>query len=315
MAKIVFMGTPQFAVASLAKILDSGFFVSAVVTVPDKPAGRGLKMLPSPVKVYAQEKNIPVLQPEDLNSPDFIAAIQNLAPDIIAVVAFRKLPKCVWSIPKLGTFNVHSSLLPQYRGAAPMNHAIINGETKTGITTFLLDDKIDTGQILLQSEVSIEPADTFLELHDKMMVVGADLAVKTTELLLSGNYTTINQNQLLAEDNILHKAPKIFKEDCKIDWNDSVIKIHNKVRGLSPVPCAFTDIQTKNGTTVNIKIYKSEYVLDNLPHEVGAITTDGKKYFGINAADGILYFKDVQLSGKKRMSIEDFLRGARNLFL
>lgn len=313
MIKIVFMGTPQFAVESLSRIIDSGFFVPAVVTVPDKPAGRGLKLQPSAVKQFATEHNIPVLQPANLNSQEFIDKLKAIAPDIIAVVAFRKLPKAVWSIAKRGTFNVHSSLLPQYRGAAPMNHAIINGETKTGITTFLLDEEMDTGKIIFQSELAILPEDTFLEVHDKMMILGADLAVKTIEALISGDYTPIDQSALLSNSNtVIHNAPKIHKEDCLIDWNDTAEDIHNKIRGLSPIPSAFTQIILDENNSLSVKIFSSEFSVGSTDGKFpGDIVSDGKTYFGMVASDGIVYFKEVQAAGKKRMFIADFLRGFR----
>ncbi|MDR2085030.1 MAG: methionyl-tRNA formyltransferase [Bacteroidales bacterium] len=313
MINIVFMGTPQFAVESLKQIINSGFFVSTIVTTPDKPAGRGLKLQPSAVKSFALEHDIPVLQPEKLSDENFINKIKELNPDIIVVVAFRKLPQSVWSIPKLGTFNVHTSLLPQYRGAAPINHAIINGETKTGITTFLLDEQIDTGKILLQREIEIKNTDTFLEVHDKLMALGAECAVETINMLIKGNYQVIDQSKLIPKDAILHSAPKINKEDCRIDWNDDAVKIYNKIRGLSPIPAAYTEITNSKGEILPIKIFHSEYkILQNENNNpTGSIISDGKKYLGIQAANGIIYITDLQLAGKKRMKVEEFLRGVK----
>jgi len=283
-----------------------------VVTTPDKPAGRGLKMQYSAVKTFAIENNIPVLQPEKLSDGSFINEITELNPDIIVVVAFRKLPQAIWSIPKLGTFNIHTSLLPQYRGAAPINHAIINGETKTGITTFLLDEQIDTGKILLQKEIAIDAADTFLEVHDKLMELGAKCAIETINMLINGDYEAISQSSLSENLGTLLPAPKIHKEDCKIDWNEDVVKIHNKIRGLSPIPCAFTEIANSKGDLLSIKIFRSEYKIcatDN--NSIGKIISDGKTYLGVNASNGVVYITDLQLAGKKRMKVEEFLRGTR----
>lgn len=312
MARIVFMGTPQFAVESLRKIIEAGHEISAVVTVPDKPAGRGLKMLSSAVCLYSKDNNIPLLQPVKLNDPEFVEKIQSLNPDIIVVVAFRKLPKSVWSIPKHGTFNVHASLLPQYRGAAPMNHAIINGETKTGITTFLLDDNIDTGSIIMQKEVEILHTDTLEDLHDKMMVVGADLAVETIDRLTAGDFTAINQETIIGSDTELQPAPKISKEFCEIDWNNNTVDIYNKIRGLSPIPAAFTNIKTANGNVLSIKIFKTSYeIAKEANGSHGEILSDNKKYMGITTKDGVIYIEELQQSGKKRMDIEAFLRGTK----
>lgn len=312
MARIVFMGTPQFAVESLRKIIEAGHEISAVVTVPDKPAGRGLKMLSSAVCLYSKDNNIPLLQPVKLNDTEFVEKIQSLNPDIIVVVAFRKLPKSVWSIPKHGTFNVHASLLPQYRGAAPMNHAIINGETKTGITTFLLDDNIDTGSIIMQKEVEILHTDTLEDLHDKMMVVGADLAVETIDRLTAGDFTAINQETIIGSDTELQPAPKISKEFCEIDWNNNTVDIYNKIRGLSPIPAAFTNIKTANGNVLSIKIFKTSYeIAKEANGSHGEILSDNKKYMGITTKDGVIYIEELQQSGKKRMDIEAFLRGTK----
>ena len=312
MAKVVFMGTPQFAVESLKKIIEAGHEIIAVVTVPDKPAGRGLKMLSSSVCLYAKENGLPVFQPEKLNDPGFVSIIQTLNPDIIVVVAFRKLPKSIWSIPKYGSFNVHASLLPQYRGAAPMNHAIINGETQTGITTFLLDDNIDTGNIICQQPVEINPTDTLEDLHDKMMVTGASLAIKTIDKLISGDYQPISQSELIPEGTVIHGAPKITKEFCRINWNNTSINIFNKIRGLSPTPCAFTVLKSTDGRMMSIKIFKTEYQLiedETKLKTPGTVITDNVKYLGISTKDGIIFLKDLQLAGKKRMDIESFLRG------
>lgn len=312
MARIVFMGTPQFAVESLRKIIEAGHEIIAVVTVPDKPAGRGLKMLSSAVCLYSKDNDIPLLQPVKLNDTEFVEKMQSLNPDIIVVVAFRKLPKSIWSIPKYGTFNVHASLLPQYRGAAPMNHAIINGETETGITTFLLDDNIDTGSIIMQEKVEILHTDTLEDLHDKMMVVGANLAVATIDRLMEGNFNAISQETIISSDTILQPAPKISKEFCEIDWNNNTIDIYNKIRGLSPVPSAFTNITIANGNVLTIKIFKTSYeIAQDANRKHGEIVSDNKKYMGITSKDGIIYIEELQQSGKKRMDIEAFLRGTK----
>ncbi len=306
------MGTPQFAVESLKKIIEAGHEIKAVVTVPDKPAGRGLKMLSSAVCLYAQEQNLPVLQPAKLNEPEFIETLRELNPDIIVVVAFRKLPKAVWSLPKYGTFNVHASLLPQYRGAAPMNHAIINGETVTGITTFLLDENIDTGKIILRQEVEILHTDTLEDLHDKMMVVGAEMAVNTIKMLLSGNFKAIDQQPLEENIGIVHSAPKITKEFCEIDWNNDTLAIYNKIRGLSPIPTAFTQLPTANGNVISLKIFKTEYELkESIDNAPGSIISDNQKFLGVTTQNGIIYLKEIQQAGKKRMDVESFLRGTK----
>ena len=311
MARIIFIGTPQFAVESLDKIISAGHDVVGVITTPDKSAGRGLKLLSSAVCFYAKQHNLPLFQPEKLNNPDLVSVISKIHPDIITVVAFRKLPKCIWSIPKYGTFNVHASLLPQYRGAAPMNYAIINGETQTGITTFLLDDNIDTGKIICQQKVDIKITDTLEDLHNRMMVIGANLAVETIDKLISGNYTPIDQSKLILENTVIHNAPKITKEFCRIDWNNDTIHIYNKIRGLSPVPCAYTNLTTHNGVELFLKIYKTEYIIQTPQDKPGTIITDGNKYLGVNTNDGIIFLTDIQLGGKKRMDIVSFLRGAR----
>jgi methionyl-tRNA formyltransferase len=300
--KIVFMGTPDFAVASLDALVQANFDVVAVVTAPDKPAGRGQKLNESAVKKYAVEKGIPVLQPEKLKNPAFIDELRSYQADLQVVVAFRMLPEIVWNMPAKGTINLHGSLLPQYRGAAPINHAIINGEKESGVTTFFLKQEIDTGDIILSDRVPIADDETAGELHDNLMVVGANLLVKTLRAIEANKITEQPQPQ---NDDLKH-APKIFKEDCKIDWNSPAQTIHNLIRGLSPYPTAFTLLNEKN-----LKVFKAE-IEDKEPGIVaGGFLTDGKTYLKFAAKDGFIKLLDIQYEGKKRMLIEDFLRGMR----
>jgi len=296
------MGTPDFAVASLDALVQANFDVVAVVTAPDKPAGRGQKLNESAVKKYAVEKGIPVLQPEKLKNPAFIEELRSYQADLQVVVAFRMLPEIVWNMPAKGTINLHGSLLPQYRGAAPINHAIINGEKESGVTTFFLKQEIDTGHIILSDSVPIADDETAGELHDKLMVVGANLLVKTLLAIEANNITEQPQPQ---NDDLKH-APKIFKEDCKIDWNSPAQTIHNLIRGLSPYPTAFTFLNDKT-----LKVFKAE-MEDKEPGIVaGGFLTDGKTYLKFAAKDGFIKLLDIQYEGKKRMLIEDFLRGMR----
>ncbi|HQJ74183.1 MAG TPA: methionyl-tRNA formyltransferase [Bacteroidota bacterium] len=297
-AKIVFMGTPEFAVPSLDILVKNGFNVACVVTVPDKPQGRGLKLSQSEVKKYALEHNLPILQPEKLKDEKFIKYLEELSPDIIVVVAFRILPREVYSLAKLGAFNLHASLLPKYRGAAPINWAIINGETKTGVTTFFLDDKVDTGNIIFQEEVDINSDETAGDLHDKLMQIGANLVLKTVHAILNNNAPRIQQSDLKATP-----APKIFKEHCKIDWNNPMEKIHNLIRGLSPYPAAFTTYKGKI-----IKIYKSEKTNTKVDLLPGSVLVTKEDLF-VACNDSYLKIIELQLEGKKRLKTEEFLRG------
>lgn len=301
---IVFMGTPEFAVPSLQTLLDHRFTVSAVVTAPDKPRGRGQQVSPTPVKEFAVASGIPVLQPETLRDPEFVSALQSLAPDLFVVVAFRILPKDVYTIPRLGAFNLHASLLPKYRGAAPINWAIINGETETGVTTFKLKHEIDTGNILLQEKVAILPEDNVGSLYEKLMKAGGELLVRTVKGFADGSLKETPQQEAISSE--LKHAPKIFKEDTRIDWNKPVKAIHDLVRGMSPVPAAFTMLGDKF-----LKIYGSHYEIAAHGKEPGEHETDGKTYFRFAAKDGWLYADDIQQEGKKRMGVEDFLRGYR----
>lgn len=313
--RIVFMGTPDFAVASLKALVEGGYPVVGVVTMPDKPVGRHHNVLQaSPVKVYAEEQNIPVLQPDKLKAPDFLEALRALRADLQIVVAFRMLPEVVWNMPPLGTFNLHGSLLPQYRGAAPINWAIINGEKETGVTTFFLTHEIDTGKVIDQERIAIEEDDNAGTVHDKLMTLGAQLVVKTVEDIRHQRVTPIPQEQLYQVESELRPAPKLFKETCKIDWNQPTQTVYDFVRGLSPYPAAWTDLQTPSGETLTLKIYEAGKRLE--PHALppGAILSDGKKQLDVATADGFLQLILIQQAGKKRMTAEEFLRGNARIF-
>jgi methionyl-tRNA formyltransferase len=301
--KIVFMGTPDFAVASLKALLNAGENVVAVITAPDKPAGRGQKMQSSAVKTFAEAHNIPVLQPLKLRDPKFLNELKSFAADLQVVVAFRMLPEVVWDMPPKGTINLHASLLPQYRGAAPINHAIVNGETVTGVSTFFLTHDIDTGNIIFREEVDILPQDTAGDLHDRLMKTGAQLLVKTVKAIEEGNYQETPQN---LEDTSLKQAPKIFKEDCNIDWNQSTQKINDLIRGLSPYPTAYTTLHDKV-----LKIFKATPEIAEVSEIPGSIISDEKTFIKFACTDGYIRIEDLQIQGKKRMKTEDFLRGYR----
>lgn len=301
--KIVFFGTPDFAVASLKALLDAKCNVVAVVTAPDKPSGRGLQLNASPVKQFATEHNLPVLQPVKLKDPDFLQTLRSYAADIHIVVAFRMLPEAVWNMPPMGTINVHGSLLPQYRGAAPINWAIINGEKETGVTTFKLKHEIDTGDILLNSKVTITDADNAGSIYEQLMNAGALLLVKTIEGLADGS---IREQPQPAHNDSLKHAPKLFKEDMQIDWNKPARSIWNLIRGLSPYPAAFTQIAGKN-----FKVYAAHFDQMATNAAPGTVETDHKQYLRIAAADGWVYIDELQQEGKKRMDITSFLRGFR----
>ncbi len=303
--RIVFMGTPQFAVVSLDELVTAGCNIVAVVTAPDKPAGRGQQLNQSAVKQYAVANGIPVLQPVKLKDPAFLEELKSYNADLQVVVAFRMLPEAVWNMPPKGTINLHASLLPQYRGAAPINWVLINGEKESGVTTFFLRHEIDTGNILFTEKVTLTGRETAGELHDRLMYKGAGLLVKTVKGVESGRYNEHPQSQL-AEGVELRHAPKIFKEDCLIDWNQPAESIYNKIRGLSPIPTAYT---TLNGKV--LKIYQSafEHTQPDIPP--GNFITDGKTYLKFATPDGLVSLSEVQLEGKKQMGIEDFLRGIR----
>lgn len=305
--RIVFMGTPDFAVASLKMLVESGYQVVGVITAPDKPAGRGQKLNESAVKQYAAANKLKILQPEKLKAPDFIDELKALNADLQIVVAFRMLPEIVWNMPRLGTFNLHGSLLPQYRGAAPLNWAIINGEKETGVTTFLLDHEIDTGKILFSEKITINENDTVGSIHDCLMKIGAELVLKTVDALAEGNFSAVYQDELAANTELKH-APKIFKDDCRINWSMPREKIRNQIRGLSPYPSAWSELIDENGQAQIMKIYFVDFT-DGENSEPGTISSDGKTCLNVKTADGWLSITDLQLSGKKRMNIVDFLRG------
>ncbi|HTE25754.1 methionyl-tRNA formyltransferase [Flavitalea sp.] len=300
--RVVFMGTPDFAVASLDALVKAGFNIVGVVTAPDKPAGRGLKLTESAVKTYATSHDLRVLQPEKLKSPEFLNALADLEADIQVIVAFRMLPELVWNMPPLGTINVHGSLLPKYRGAAPINWAVINGEKETGVTTFKLQHAIDTGNILLQKSFVIGDEETAGEVHDRMKLVGAELIVKTLTGIKENNISEMPQP---FAENIPH-APKIFTETCRIDWNKNVVTVYNLIRGLSPYPGAFTMLDGKT-----LKIFRAEKESGNNSEQPGKLQTDGKTYLKFATADGFIRVDELQLEGKKKMSATEFLRGYR----
>ncbi len=296
------MGTPEFAVASLDALVQSGFKVVGVITAPDKPAGRGMKLTESPVKKYAVEKGIPVLQPLKLKDPEFIHNLSALNADLQIVVAFRMLPEIVWNMPPMGTVNVHGSLLPQYRGAAPINWAVINGEKETGVTTFKLQHAIDTGNILMKEVIPIGEDENAGSVHDRMKEIGAQLLVRTIKGLAEDSITEIPQDSVMESD--LKHAPKIFTETCKIDWNKGVDDIYNLIRGLSPYPGAFTYLNDKM-----FKIFAASKKAGTHGHKIGAVDSDGKTYIRFYGNDGSIDCKEIQLEGKKRMTVEEFLRG------
>ncbi len=305
--RIVFMGTPEFAVASLDALVKAGCTIVGVITAPDKPAGRGMRMQESAVKKYAVEKGLPVLQPEKLKNPEFLDTLRSLKADLQVVVAFRMLPELVWNMPPMGTVNVHGSLLPQYRGAAPINWAIINGENETGVTTFKLQHEIDTGHILMQEKITIGDDETAGEVHDRMKETGAQLLVRTIQALATGSLEEKPQSEFSSSSGIeIKHAPKIFNETCKINWDSSVHDIHNLIRGLSPFPGAFTQLNGKM-----LKIYRSAKEVKMPSQKTGEFETDHKSYLKFAAHDGYIMVKELQMEGKKRMQVEDFLRGYR----
>ena len=306
--RIVYMGTPDFAVAPLKALVEGGYNVVAVVTTPDKPSGRGLKVNESAVKRYAMEVGLPIMQPEKLRDEQFVADFKALDADLGIVIAFRMLPEIIWAAPKMGTFNLHASLLPQYRGAAPINRAIMNGETVTGVTTFLLNPQIDEGAVLGQVKVEIEPSDNVGTLHDKLMNVGVNLVLETVEKLAAGDCTPIEQEDMI-EGAELKPAPKIFKEDCHVDFSRTGVEIINQIRGLSPYPAAWGAL----GENLTVKIFDAIFSAEKHEGvEVGTIFSDDKRYIKVVCADGVVDIKELQVSGKKRMTTEELLRGFRN---
>lgn len=311
--KIVYFGTPEIASSQLEAIIAAGYEVAAVVTVPDKPAGRGKKIQSSDVKLTALKYDLPVLQPVSLKSPEFIEELSSYNADLFVVVAFRMLPEVVWSMPPMGTFNLHASLLPQYRGAAPINHAIINGEKETGLTTFLLDKEIDTGEIIMQEKVVIEDDETAGTLHDKLMVLGNKVVVETIKRIEEGRVQSQSQDMIIERDNLqLKPAPKIFKEDCKIDWTKDAKSIYDFIRGLSPYPAAHTQFVSENNETLDIKVFEVA-LKENKSEDTDLykIKTDGKSYLDVVLGKNNISIKVIQQAGKKAMPIADFLRGTR----
>lgn len=306
--RIIYMGTPDFAVEPLKRLVEGGYHIVGVVTMPDKPIGRHQNRLSaSPVKEYATEKGLRVLQPVKLKDPDFVAELQSLHADLQIVVAFRMLPEVVWSMPRLGTFNLHAALLPQYRGAAPINWAVINGETETGITTFFLDKEIDTGSVIQRVSVPILDTDNAGDVHDKLMHLGSDLVIDTVDNILSGTVQAIPQTELQTGEP-LKPAPKIFKDTCRIDWTWGVKRVYDLIRGLAPYPTAWTELYIQ-GKPVTLKIYAADKVLGGSKEAPGTLVTDGKTYLKVALADGYIVLKSLQLAGKRRMDVTEFLRG------
>ena len=317
--RIVYMGTPDFAVESLRQLVEGGYNVVGVITMPDKPMGRhGSVLQPSPVKQYAVEKGLRVLQPVNLKDEAFVEELRSLKADLQIVVAFRMLPEVVWNMPPMGTFNLHASLLPQYRGAAPINWAIINGDTETGITTFFLKHEIDTGEVIQQVRVPIADEDNVEVIHDKLMNLGGRLVTETVDAILAGTVKSVPQEELLnLSEEELRPAPKIFKDTCRIDWTKGVKAVYDFVRGLSPYPAAWTELVHPQGGVQVMKVFQTEKVFVSqtensfVPHkeEVGTVSTDGKTYLRVALPDGYLNILSLQLAGKKRMPVADFLRG------
>ena len=310
--RIVFMGTPSFAVESLRLLVERNYTIAGVVTMPDKPAGRGHKVQYSPVKMFALEHNLHLLQPERLKDDDFVSQLKELNADVQIVVAFRMLPQVVWDMPRYGTFNLHASLLPHYRGAAPINWAIIKGEQETGATTFFLTHEIDTGKIILQNRIAISDNDNAGTIHDRLMIMGAEMVVETVDRIISGNMEAIDQQKLAGSAGELKTAPKIYKETCELKADMSVEEAHNLIRGLSPYPTAWVNLQLPGQTeTISLKVFESEKDLCSSPADPGIFVTDYKKRAGIALKDGVLWFLSVQAPAKKRMTADEWLRGLR----
>ena len=308
--RIAYFGTPEFAASQLEAILGAGYEVAVVVTMPDKPAGRGRKIQFSDVKKTALEHNLPLLQPEKLKDQEFLKQLASYQANLFIVVAFRMLPTVVWQMPELGTFNLHASLLPQYRGAAPINFAIINGETETGLTTFFLNEEIDKGAIIMREKVSIRPDETAGELHDELMSLGNKVVVETIKKIEKGEVIALPQEDLY-ENQPLKPAPKITKEFCNIDWNQDCQTVYNHIRGLSPYPAAHTQLISEEGETIDLKVFSTKIELCRTDLPVGSVVTDNKKHLKIALCDGFISLTNVQQSGKKAMPIDDFLRGTQ----
>ncbi len=309
--RIVFMGTPEFAVESLRALINDGQNIVGVVTNTDKPTGRGQILKPSPVKVFAQKNGIEVLQPDSLKSDDFVSSLKQLKADLQVVVAFRILPEVVWSMPRFGTFNLHASLLPDYRGAAPINWAIINGETVTGVSTFFIDHDIDTGKIIFKEKVSIKDDESAGELHDRLMKTGASLVVKTVRAISTGDYKTTDQSTLVRSGEI-KRAPKIYKEDCKINWYNNITDLYNFIRGLSPYPAAWTELISETNKILSVKIFEAN--INKTEHNItaGKIESDGRSYLRITVNGGYLNLTKLQIAGKNMLGIKEFLKGFKN---
>ncbi|MCK5462821.1 MAG: methionyl-tRNA formyltransferase [Bacteroidales bacterium] len=311
--RILFMGTPEFAVAGLDALIRDEQHVIAVVTSMDKPAGRGRKIRTSPIKDYALSQNIPVLQPDKLKSPSFLAELQDLQPDLLVVVAFRMLPEQVWKLPPMGTINLHASLLPQYRGAAPINRVLMNGETETGLTTFFIEKEIDTGKIILQEAVPVDPDEDAGSLHDKMMNTGAALLVRTVRAIAHGNPPLIDQTALIREQDELKTAPKIFTEDCRVDWDQETEVVYNLIRGLAPYPAAWTILKNQAGEEKILKIFAAEREILPVNEKPGTLLTDDENALEIACRNGIIRLTRIQLEGKKKMDTPEFLRGLKDV--
>lgn len=310
--RIVFMGTPEFAVTSLRRLVEEGYRIVGVVTTPDKPAGRGQKLHESDVKRYAVQAGLPVLQPVKLKDPEFVEAFRALEADLAIVIAFRMLPEVIWSMPRLGTFNLHASLLPQYRGAAPINWALINGEKQSGVTTFLLNSEIDKGNIIGQIATDIAPDENVGQLYDRLMHIGSGLVCETVEKLAEGRVEPVIQSHI--PDHELKPAPKIFKEDCRIDWHAEGKRIVDFVRGLSPYPAAWSSLRDDRGAEINtLKIFKTSFVQAPRPAPAGSIQTDGKSYVKVACKDGWIFIDELQMAGKKRMPVKELLLGLKTL--
>lgn len=304
------MGTPDFAVESLRCLVEGGYNVVGVITMPDKPAGRGHKLQYSPVKQYALEHDLPLLQPEKLKDEEFLAALRAWEADLQIVVAFRMLPEVVWNMPRLGTFNLHASLLPQYRGAAPINWAVINGDTETGITTFFLKHEIDTGEVIQQVSVPIADTDDVGVVHDKLMLLGGRLVTETVDAILAGKVKSIPQEEMAVVGE-LRPAPKIFKDTCRINWKQPVKRVYDFIRGLSPYPAAWTELVNADGEAVVVKVFESEKIVKEHALAVGTVLTDGKSYIHVAVEDGFIAILSLQLPGKKRLKTDELLRGFR----
>lgn len=309
--RIVYMGTPDFAVESLRRLVEGGYNVVGVITMPDKPMGRhGSVLQPSPVKEYAVSQGLRVLQPEKLKDEAFVEELRSLQADLQIVVAFRMLPEIVWNMPRLGTFNLHASLLPQYRGAAPINWAVINGDTETGITTFFLKHEIDTGEVIQQVRVPIADTDNVEVVHDKLMLLGGKLVVETVDAILNGTVKPMPQEEMAVVGE-LRPAPKIFKDTCRIDWNQPVKNVYDFIRGLSPYPAAWSELTTPEGETIVVKVFETEKNIESHQLPAGTIVSDGKKYIKVAASDGFVSILSLQFPGKKRLKTDELLRGYR----